>query len=182
MIIFSWQKRTVAENTEIKKKYTEVEAENVKLRQAIEENTAKEYRGLVILEQGEENISTEEVSQSPVNSNDTSERIVSQCEDIPISNISDNTPNSNSISLEEKEENEFLDSKYKEEVSKEIRERNREAKLLISDDVLINSGQSHKKKTTQDIVQDVFDFTTTSPKNHLNFVKNDKYLEICLAE
>ncbi|CAG8638012.1 8210_t:CDS:2, partial [Diversispora eburnea] len=125
-------------------------------------------------------ISTEDISHSPVNSNDTPKQIVPQCDesktrgyttDILISDITDNTLNSNNtheqivsrneesntsnhevtasgnsdtqqeletstspipaetISLEEKEENEFLDSMYKETVSKEIMERIREKKL-----------------------------------------------------
>ncbi|CAG8611369.1 10569_t:CDS:2 [Diversispora eburnea] len=124
-------------------------------------------------------LSTKDVSQSSINSNhfvsassnDTPEQTVLQCENIPISNITDNTLNSNdtheqiishneesnisthfvttfgnydlyqesvtptppipakTISMEEKEENEFLDSMYKEQVSKEIMERIRKKKL-----------------------------------------------------
>ncbi|RHZ70229.1 hypothetical protein Glove_274g9 [Diversispora epigaea] len=80
------------------------------------------------------------------------------------SNLSEIEQSSEPKSLEDKEIDKFLDSTYKEKVSKEIRERNRKAKLFITNDVVINSGQSHKKKMTQDIVQDVFDFITDSPK------------------
>ncbi|CAG8654098.1 15503_t:CDS:2, partial [Dentiscutata heterogama] len=48
-----------------------------------------------IVKQGEKGISTEDVSQSPVNSNDTPKQIVQQCDDTPVSDITDNTLNSN---------------------------------------------------------------------------------------
>ncbi|CAG8571245.1 16088_t:CDS:2 [Acaulospora morrowiae] len=42
-------------------------------------------------------ISTEDVSQSPVNSNDSPKQIVQQCDDTSVSDITDNTLNSNDI-------------------------------------------------------------------------------------
>ena len=132
--------KLIAENNEIRKKYSEIEAkktelevENVKLRQAIEENTKRDARveeleqknielenRLAILEQGkkEKSISTEDISHSPVNSNDTHEQIVHNEE----SNISSHEVTGNSdmyqesvtptppipaetISMEEKKEN-----------------------------------------------------------------------------
>ncbi len=73
----------------LEKKFAEVEAENAKLKQVIEENIELETR-LSILEQGEKEkrIFMKDVSQYPVNFND-----------IPASNIPDNTSNS-SITLD----------------------------------------------------------------------------------
>uniref|UniRef100_U9TA06 Uncharacterized protein n=2 Tax=Rhizophagus irregularis TaxID=588596 RepID=U9TA06_RHIID len=78
-------------------------------------------------------------------------------------------------SLEDKETVVFLDEEYKKKVSDEIRQRNREKKLLresstkgLSGDVFIKvnsassvdkESRSHKKKEVENIVQDVFDFT-----------------------
>ncbi|RHZ52557.1 hypothetical protein Glove_460g18 [Diversispora epigaea] len=202
----------VCQITELRKKFAEVETENIKLKQDKEkielrfmelEQKDKEKSILItklqhdvslIKEQSMQDkntechqtvidtqnaLSTKDVLQSSINSshfvsasgNDTPEQTVLQCEDIPISNITDNTLNSNdtheqivsyneesnisshfvttsgnsdlyqesvtptppipakTISMEEKEENEFLDSMYKEQVSKEIMERIREKKL-----------------------------------------------------
>ncbi|CAG8715105.1 45930_t:CDS:2 [Gigaspora margarita] len=91
---------------ELRKKYTEVEAENAKLKQIIEENGKRDVRveeleqknieletRLAILEQEKEekSISTEDVSHSPVKSNDTLKQIVPQCGDTPVSDITDDT-------------------------------------------------------------------------------------------
>ncbi|CAG8535254.1 18472_t:CDS:2 [Gigaspora margarita] len=81
-----------------------------------------------------------------MNSDDAPEQIVSQRDNIPISDISDNTSNSDihqesktqfstspihtePISLEDKEIDEFLDSTYKERVSKEIIQSIKEKKF-----------------------------------------------------
>ena len=74
----------------------------------------------------------------------------------------------------------FLDGVDKKKVSNEIRQRNREKKLLresstkgLSGDVFtkVNSAssvdkesRSHKKKEVENIVQDVFDFTMDRSK------------------
>ncbi|CAJ0824796.1 3362_t:CDS:2 [Entrophospora sp. SA101] len=145
-------------------------------------------------------ISTEDISHSPVNSNDTPKQIVPQCDesetrgyttDTLISDITDNTLNSNdtheqivshneesnisshevtasgnsdtqqeletstspipaeTISLEEKEENEFLDSTYKEQVSKEIIQSIREKKFR--DQNLSSDNSSKPSNSSRDI-------------------------------
>src|ERR1051325_9372294 len=76
-------------------------------------------------------------------------------------------------SMEERETDTFLDEVYKERVSDEIRQRNREKKLLhesaTQDLSKVKESQSHKKREVENIVQDVFDFTATSApeKNHM---------------
>ncbi|GES83310.1 hypothetical protein GLOIN_2v1779898 [Rhizophagus clarus] len=90
--------------------------------------------------------------------------------------------NINIKSMEERETDAFLGEVYKKSVSNEIRERNREKKLLresatqnLSDCFATISvaqdkkSQSHKKREVENIVQDVFDFTTTSApeKEHM---------------
>ncbi|CAG8489547.1 23837_t:CDS:2, partial [Gigaspora rosea] len=79
-----------AENTEFRNENAKVKCENAKLRQALEGHETR----ITKLEQGEKSITN--VLQSLVNSNDTSEQIVSRCSDIPESGITDNASNSNS--------------------------------------------------------------------------------------
>src|ERR1044072_2224563 len=85
----------------------------------------------------------------------------------------------------------FLDKTFKKSVSDGFRQRNREKKLLhesatqdlsgVSNETTSSvikdekscfsaSGQSHKKREAENIVQDVFDFTATSApeKNHID--------------
>ena len=87
---------------------------------------------------------------------------------------------------EDKETDAFLDEVYKKKVSNEIRQRNREKKLLHKSSTKDSSGnvftkvnptssvtqdkepRSHKKKEAENIVQDVFDFTMDgSEKNYM---------------
>jgi hypothetical protein len=89
--------------------------------------------------------------------------------------------NANIKSMKERETDTFLDEVYKKRVSDEIRQRNREKKLLhesaskdLSDCYATSSvtqdkeSRSHKKKEAENIVQDVFDFTMDeSEKNHM---------------
>ncbi|CAG8806338.1 6137_t:CDS:1, partial [Racocetra fulgida] len=77
------------ENIELRNKNAKVKRENVKLRQALEGHETR----ITKLEQEEKSITN--VSQSLINSNDTSEQIVSQCIDIPESGITDNVSNFN---------------------------------------------------------------------------------------
>ncbi|CAG8581811.1 3925_t:CDS:2 [Cetraspora pellucida] len=125
------------EITELRKKYSKVEAENMKLRQIIKENTKRDARveeleqknieleiRLVILEQEEKGISTKDALQSLIISCNEESNISSH--EVTTSGNSDThqeletftSPTSvKTISLEEKEENEFLDSMYKEQSS-----------------------------------------------------------------
>ncbi|RHZ81256.1 hypothetical protein Glove_122g129 [Diversispora epigaea] len=161
---------------ELRKKFDEVEAENIKLKQDKEkielrfvelEQKDKEKSILItklqhdvslIKEQSMQDkntechqtvidtqnaLSTKDVSQSSVNSShfvttsgnsDIYQESVTLTSPIPIE----------TISLEEKEENEFLDSMYKEQVSKEIIQSISEKKLRDQDLSLV----SHKKKGT----------------------------------
>ncbi|GET03405.1 hypothetical protein GLOIN_2v1598257 [Rhizophagus clarus] len=83
---------------------------------------------------------------------------------------------------EDKEMDAFLDEVHKKKVSNEIRQRNREKKLLresSTKDLSVSKGpassvtqdkepRSHKKKEAENIVQDVFDFTMDgSEKKHV---------------
>ncbi|GES85294.1 hypothetical protein GLOIN_2v1598257 [Rhizophagus clarus] len=81
---------------------------------------------------------------------------------------------------EDKKMDSFLNEVYKKKISNEIRQRNREKKLLCESstkDLSISKGpassvdkesRSHKKKEAENIVQDVFDFTMDgSEKNHM---------------
>jgi hypothetical protein len=87
---------------------------------------------------------------------------------------------------EDKETDAFLDEVHKKKVSNEIRQRNREKKLLRKSSTKDLSGnvftkvnptssvtqdresRSHKKKEAENIVQDIFDFTMDgSEKNHM---------------
>ncbi|CAG8618993.1 1000_t:CDS:2, partial [Diversispora eburnea] len=236
--------------TELRKKFAEVETENIKLKQDKEkiklrfvelEQKDKEKSILItklqhdvslIKEQSmrdkntechqtvidtQNALSTKDILQSSINSNhfvsafgnDTPEQTVLQCEDIPISNITDNTLNSNdtheqivshneesnistheeletstfliptkTISLEEKEENEFLDSKYKEQVSKEIMERIRKKKLRDQDLSLV----SHKKKGTDNLQQELFNTSLETSSQDHSLSKNIKPGQIEISE
>ena len=81
--------------------------------------------------------------------------------------------NTNIKSMEERETDTFLGEVYKKSVSNEIRQKNREKKLLHESAIQDSSSvtkksQSHKKREVENIVQDVFDFTTSAPeKNHM---------------
>ena len=74
----------------------------------------------------------------------------------------------------------FLDEMYKKNVSNDIRQRNREKKLLRESATQDSSSvtkdkksQSHKKREVENIVQDVFDFTVTSaPEKNRRFTDN----------
>src|SRR6266540_6400761 len=87
---------------------------------------------------------------------------------------------------EDKETDAFLDEMYKKKVNNEIRQRNKEKKLLRESFTKDSSGnvftkvsptfsvtqdkesRSHKKKETENIMQDIFDFTMDeSEKNHM---------------
>ncbi|CAB4415356.1 unnamed protein product [Rhizophagus irregularis] len=74
--------------------------------------------------------------------------------------------NINIKSMEERETDTFLSEVYKKSVSNEIRQKNREKKLLRESAIQDSSyemkdkkSQSHKKREAKNIVQDVFDFT-----------------------
>ena len=111
---------------------------------------------------------------------------------------------------EDKETDAFLDEVHKKKVSDEIRQRNREKKLLRESSTKDSSGnvftkvnptssvtqdkesRSHKKKEAENIVQDVFDFTMDgSEKNHMTEISltgreenncQEKIESRCLAE
>ncbi|POG76317.1 hypothetical protein GLOIN_2v1820882 [Rhizophagus irregularis DAOM 181602=DAOM 197198] len=80
--------------------------------------------------------------------------------------------NTNIKSIEERETDIFLVEVYKKSVSNEIWQKNREKKLLHESAIQDSSSvtkksQSHKKREAENIVQNVFDFTTSAPeKNH----------------
>jgi hypothetical protein len=77
--------------------------------------------------------------------------------------------NANIKSIGEKVTDTFLDKAYKKKVSDEIRQRNREEKLLhksatqdLSSVTKDEKFQSYKKREAENIVQDAFDFTAAS--------------------
>ena len=130
--------KLLAEISELRKENADVKAENTKLKQAMEENVELKSR-IEELEKNRADSDAENVelrarvmkleqdfrkSQTDISpEEDTSV-------DIPSSAIGQYVnANSSPISPEDKEVDEFVDSKYKEKVNNEIRERNREKKL-----------------------------------------------------
>ncbi|CAG8637040.1 9334_t:CDS:2, partial [Diversispora eburnea] len=137
---------------------------------------------LAILEQGKEekSISTEDVLHSPVKSNDTLKQIVLQCgdtpavlqnKDAPTSDVSNNVSNSDEYqsqvsdlsltippicvkfkSSEDKRIDNFLNEKRNEQIRNEIKERNREKKLLQSNEASASQVQNS--------------YSDSSPKSH----------------
>ena len=127
-----------AENGELRKENADVKAENTKLKQAMEKNVELKSR-IEELEKNRTDSDAENVelrarvmkleqdfrkSQNDISpEEDTSV-------DIPSSAIGQYVnANSSPISPEDKEVDKFVDSKYKEKVNNEIRERNQEKKL-----------------------------------------------------
>ena len=129
---------------------------------------------------GEEDISSVTVVPQPdaeperhLASNDIPDPVIDQCVSIAKQHVADN---SDIKSMEERETDAFLGEVYKKSVSNDIRQRNREKKLLRESAIQDSSSvtkdkksQSHKKREAENIVQDVFDFTATSApeKNHM---------------
>jgi hypothetical protein len=106
-------------------------------------------------------------------SNDIPDPVIDQCVSIAKQHVVDN---SDIKSMEKRETDAFLGEVCKESISNDIRQRNRKKKLLrelaIQDSSSITKNkksQSHKKRKVENIVQDVFNFTTTSApeKNHM---------------
>src|SRR6266542_3240868 len=106
-------------------------------------------------------------------SNDIPDPVIDQCVSIAKQHVVDN---SDIKSMEERETDAFLGEVYKKSVSNDIRQRNREKKLLRESAIQDSSSvtkekksQSHKKREAENIVQDVFDFTAISApeKNHM---------------
>ncbi|CAG8537253.1 14846_t:CDS:2 [Cetraspora pellucida] len=141
--------------------------------------------------------SSTSINTCKINSDDISEQIVSQCDDTSISDISDNTSNSDIYQeskaqfstslihmepklLEEKKEDEFLDSIYKEKVSKEIIQKIRKKKLQDQDLSLV----SHKKKGTDKLWQELFNTSLEpSSQDHSTCIsKNTKSEQIKISE
>ncbi|CAB4398851.1 unnamed protein product [Rhizophagus irregularis] len=149
------------ENAEVKAENIEVKSENAKLKHSLEEHEArftnleqkdKEKTNLIAkLDDDIKEIKQEQIAiNHPVQDDDTSipkSPINSESQVIPQSSVSSpiednfNAENSSNVtqpicseskSLEEKEDNEFIVSVYKEKVSNEIRQRRREKKLVHS--------------------------------------------------
>ncbi|RHZ69857.1 hypothetical protein Glove_277g15 [Diversispora epigaea] len=171
----------------LKQRISELEAENAKLKQIIEENAKRdaeivELRSKIAKLECDvkenkmqkqtittQNTPSKEEMSSPLSENNfenskqkfcinNSEQIDSRCDDTPTSEISDNSSNSDiykesltrcstspicakSKSLEDKEMGDFLDRVYKETVSNEIREKNREKKLLRNIDASVSQDR-----------------------------------------
>ncbi|CAB4386479.1 unnamed protein product [Rhizophagus irregularis] len=149
------------ENAEVKAENIEVKSENAKLKHSLEEHEArftnleqkdKEKTNLIAKSDDDiKEIKQEQIAiNHPVQDDDTSlpkSPINSESQVIPQSSVSSpiednfNAENSSNVtqpicseskSLEEKEDNEFIVSVYKEKVSNEIRQRRREKKLVHS--------------------------------------------------
>ncbi|CAG8646911.1 4799_t:CDS:2, partial [Ambispora gerdemannii] len=172
---------------EIEGKNAELEVENAKLRQVIDKNSKCDARvgeleqknielenRLAILEQGEKSISTD-VSHSPVNFNDTHEQIISRNEEsntyshsVTVSDNSDICQNpvipAEIISLEEKEENVFLNSKYRETVRKEIIQNIKKKKLQDQESLTTLS----EEERPQDLNSDAQSRNSTSSEASAN--------------
>ncbi|CAG8649174.1 1747_t:CDS:2, partial [Gigaspora rosea] len=127
--------RLVSEIDKLRKKFAEVEAENIELKA---ENVKVKAENTEI-----------KADNSPINSSSIPEQIVLQSEDAPASDISDNASNSDVCQepltrcpaspihtepklLEDKKINNFLDMQNKKEVSDMMIKRNREKKLQRS--------------------------------------------------
>ncbi|KAG9295323.1 hypothetical protein G9A89_021254 [Geosiphon pyriformis] len=193
-----------------------------KLRQAIEENTKRDARveeleqknielenRLAILEQGKKEKKTRgyatdtpisDITDNTLNSNDTHEQIVSHNEESNISSY-EVTASGNSdiyqesvtptpipaetISMEEKEENEFLKRVHKEQISNEIRERNREKKHRSKD--LSSDNNSSEQSNLCDIKtvtletnpKDSTEVSEEETKSRVYDSSNLNMLEIC---
>ncbi|KAF0497003.1 hypothetical protein F8M41_020819 [Gigaspora margarita] len=156
-----------AENTELRNENAKVKRENAKLRQSLEGHETR----ITKLEQGkkEKSISTvnsndipdapsSDITDNTLNFNDTHEQIISRNEKFNTSNLDiyqeeakprddilSVTPTSlaKPISLEEKVEDKFLDSKHRETVRKEITE-NIKKKFQDKDLSLVNQPESKK--------------------------------------
>ncbi|RHZ80525.1 hypothetical protein Glove_134g263 [Diversispora epigaea] len=170
--------KLVAEISELKKKYTEVEAENVKLRQVIEESTDLKTRLSltnrkhlpqkissacselpVISQSSASTIETYSDEENDIGSVDPNlvQNVISFETDLDntpkqvvnitsvTSNLSEIEKSSESASsictetklLEDREVDEFLVERHNEQISNEIRERNREKKLGSQDFFII---------------------------------------------
>ncbi|CAG8625959.1 9627_t:CDS:2 [Gigaspora rosea] len=174
------------QNSKLIAEIAELRKENAKLKQIIEENEKHNVRveeleqknieletRLAILEQGKEekSISTEDVSHSPVKSNDTLKQIVLHCGDTPVSDITDDTLNSDdtseqsrvsdssltippiyvkSKSSEDERIDNFLNEKRNEQIRNEIRERNRKKKLLQSNEAQAQNSYSDSSPKSHD--------------------------------
>ncbi|CAG8482285.1 36682_t:CDS:2 [Gigaspora margarita] len=189
-----------------------VEAENMKLRQVIKENTKRDVRvekleqknieletRLAILEQRkkENSISAKDALQSLVNSNDTPddpssdiidktlnsndthEQIISRNEESNTSNLDiyqesvTSTSLVETISLKEKVENEFLDSKYREMVRKEIIEniKKNTAELSESDNQIVEG--LIQEMTCNQVQGIVSETNSTSSNNNKSCVQDN---------
>ncbi|RIB11845.1 hypothetical protein C2G38_2202369 [Gigaspora rosea] len=177
------------ENTEIKSENIELKTENAKLKQALKEHESRFMK----LEQNDKDTASENAKLKArvakleqnfehrlENGDNSSENIAN----VP-NPVIDQCIDTNSKSLEDKEMNNFLDEKNKEKVSNEIRQRNKERKLLresdknqsqdlssvnhnISPDILcnteiINEQDSRKQKKEKDLIQEIL-----LEKNHIN--------------
>ena len=204
-----------AEIPDLKRKFADIESEKVELkariaellRQAVEESKRRDVENAELKARIEELEKNKTVTTKLESENaEFRDRItkVKQNQSL-IDNFSNNTsPNFNSdadqvptvthyekplvdTSLpEDKETDAFLDEMYKKKVNNEIRQRNKEKKLLRESFTKDSSGnvftkvsptfsvtqdkesRSHKKKETENIMQDIFDFTMDeSEKNHM---------------
>ena len=105
--------------------------------------------------------------------NNIPDSVIDQCISIAKQHIADN---SDIKSMKERKMDTFLDEVYKKSINNDIRQKNREKKLLRESAIQDSSSvtkdkksQSYKKREAENIIQDVFDFTTTSTseKNHM---------------
>ncbi|CAJ0852154.1 5888_t:CDS:2, partial [Entrophospora sp. SA101] len=99
------------------------------------------------------NVSASDISDNTLNSDVCLEETKSRVSDIPLTRCFASPIPAETISLEEKEENEFLNLQYKDRISKEITERIREKKLQDQEKII--TSQDTKSSLNESI-------TTTS--------------------
>src|SRR6266496_1075920 len=177
-------KRRNAEVLRANGEYNEMrDAEKAKLKARIEE-LESEFRDRIT------KVEQKQTLQSALTANDNSSNFSSSNFNLVADQMSMVThhekPLMDTLLPEDKETDAFLDEVHKKKVSNEIRQRNREKKLLrksstkdLSENVFTKvnptssvtqdkESRSHKKKEAENIVQDVFDFTMDgSEKNHM---------------
>ncbi|CAH1767044.1 3522_t:CDS:1, partial [Entrophospora sp. SA101] len=104
------------------------------------------------------NVSASDISDNTLNSDVCLEEMKSRVSDIPLTQCFASPIPAETISLEEKEENEFLNLQYKDQVSKEITERIREKKLQDQEKIITSQDtkSSLSVKGGQGLIQELF--------------------------
>ncbi|CAG8616997.1 9091_t:CDS:2, partial [Diversispora eburnea] len=125
------------------------------------------------------------ISIETENSNDTPEQTNLRCDDTLATNISDNTSNSESKSLEDKEVDKFLNSKYKEKVSNEIIQSIKEKRFREQETIITSQDTVPIITREQGFIQELsagnsYNDASLSVQDH-NSISSDHITEISLT-